>query len=208
MRALRRISAYALALAVIAAGSACTSGNQSTPTATPEKEQASAAPGAALEQARSAASALGAELMSQLAAELNRGGPAAAVQVCSRVAPEIAARHSTETLTIRRVSLRVRNPADRPDAFEQTQLELLETRARQGDLPAELYEVREEGGAKVLRYLRPIVIGELCLQCHGEPSRLDSQVTELLAKHYPRDEAVGYQVGDLRGAFSVKVELE
>ena len=160
-----------------------------------------------LEQARAAGRALGTELMGALLKELREGGPARAVRVCSEVAQDTAAAHSTDATTVRRVSLKVRNPADRPDDYERAQLERLAELHRRGELPGEVAEVRREDGQRVLRWLKPIVLGEMCLQCHGDPEGFQPEVRELLADRYPEDEAVGYEPGDLRGAISVRVEL-
>lgn len=162
----------------------------------------------ALEQARAAGRALGTELMGALLEELKEGGPVRAVRVCSEVAQKTAAAHSTDTTTVRRVSLKVRNPTDRPDDWERAQLQRLEELHRQGELPGEVAEARQEDGQRVLRWLKPIVVAEMCLQCHGAPESFQPAVRELLAERYPEDEAVGYQAGDLRGAISVRMELE
>jgi hypothetical protein len=54
-----------------------------------------------------------------------------------------------------------------------------------------------------LRLLRPIVMGEPCLACHGPVEGINPRVLELIRAAYPEDLAVGYQAGDLRGAVSV-----
>lgn len=190
------LSLALLTLAGVAAGGG-TGDTPSTPEVEPE----------ALEQARAAGRALGTELMGALLKELKEGGPARAVRVCSEVAQDTAATHSTDTTTVRRVSLKVRNPADRPDDYERAQLERLAELHRQGELPEEVAEVRQEDGRQVLRWLKPIVLNEMCLQCHGDPEGFQPEVRELLEQRYPEDEAVGYQAGDLRGAISVRVEL-
>ena len=162
----------------------------------------------ALERARAAADALTAELAGTLGEELQRGGPAAAIGVCSEVAQAVAAAHSRQGLAVRRVSLRLRNPADRPDDFERARLESWEQGQRSGDTATEIVEVTAAGAGRELRYLRPIFIASVCLKCHGEPTGLDPEVRRLLDKIYPEDQAVGYRVGDLRGAVSVRVALD
>lgn len=164
-------------------------------------------PGEALERAREAADSLGGELMSTLMAELNEHGPPGAVRVCSEVAQDIAEAHSAADMTVRRVSLRVRNPADRPDGFEAEVLRRLEARHREGDLPEEVVEVVTDDGARRLRYMRPLTVKKPCLACHGDLEAIDPEVRELLSERYPDDEAVGYEAGDLRGAVSVAVRL-
>ena len=164
---------------------------------------------AAVERAREAADALGAELMRTLLQEMADGGPMGAVKICSEKAQAIAAAHSTDGLTVRRVSLKARNPKDIPDDYERRVLEKLEAGLRAGeDLPAESVEEVVEDGSRRLRYMRPLVIRKPCLRCHGDPETIDPEVRRLIAERYPDDQAVGYREGDLRGAVSVVVELD
>jgi hypothetical protein len=163
----------------------------------------------ALDRARAAADALTRDLKTTLTAEMSAGGPGAAIRVCSEVAQEIAAEHSTDGLTVRRVSRKARNPADRPDLFEADQLGRLAELHARGELPKEVIEVIEVVGAgdgdRTLRYLRPITVQPLCLRCHGDPEDFTPEVRRVLAERYPDDEATGYGAGDLRGAVSVTV---
>lgn len=162
---------------------------------------------AALERARNAANALGADLMSTMANEMASGGPVAAVRVCSEVAQQISAEHSQEGLTVARVTLKARNPLNRPDPYERSVLERLQKLHEEGDLPPEFVEVVEQEGNRVLRYMRPIQTAELCLTCHGDAGALDPQVRRIIQDRYPEDAATGYQAGDLRGAISVQALL-
>jgi hypothetical protein len=164
-------------------------------------------PTEALDQAKAAASALGGELMKTLLRELSEGGPVQAVRVCAEVAPSIAAKHSRDGIQVGRVSSRLRNPANAPDAWEERQLNTLASLKSQGDMPEEVAEVVEEDGQRRLRYLRPISVMPPCLKCHGDRAKIDPQVVELLEERYPDDQATGYSVGDLRGAISVSVDL-
>jgi hypothetical protein len=164
-------------------------------------------PEAALERARSAASALGGDLQRELLTALEAGGPLLAVEVCSAEAQEISRTHSTQDLSVRRVSLRTRNPLNDPDSYELERLEALASAHARDELPTEESEVVVEDGVQVLRLMRPIVIAEPCLACHGDPQGMDPSVLELIRAGYPEDRAVGYRAGDLRGAVSVRVLL-
>ena len=53
--------------------------------------------------------------------------------------------------------------------------------------------------------MKAIPTQEICLQCHGE--NLHGEVVEQLANHYPHDQATGFAVGDIRGAFTIEVPL-
>ena len=184
---------------VLAAASIAAPAGDEAPTAAPPV----AAP--AIERARAAADALTRALGKRLFAELGANGPVAAVEVCSEVAPAIAAEHSGPGMTVRRVTLKTRNPANAPDAYERKQLEALEAAHLAGTLPKEVSEETTGDGKRTLRYLRPILVGEPCLKCHGPRESLEPDVRKILADRYPGDRAVGYRKGDLRGAVSVTV---
>lgn len=172
------------------------------------QDETPTAPEPALERAREASRDLAVTLMSRLMEAMGQGGPTSAVETCHEVAQEIAKSHSVDGLSIRRVSLKTRNAADEPDAFEREQLEALEETQRQGGkLPDEIVRLVDAEGGKTLRYMRPIVIQGPCLQCHGAREDLNPEVLLTIEAHYPSDEAVGYKIGDLRGAFSVQVSL-
>lgn len=160
-----------------------------------------------LERAREAVASMGSRLMSTLVEELREGGPVQAVRVCSEVAPRIAEEQSSDGLAVRRVSLRVRNPAGEPDDYERGILEAWESTHQPGSAPDESAELVSEGGRTRLRYMKPIVLMTPCLKCHGDPERMSPELKTLLAERYPEDRATGYRDGDLRGAFSVTVDL-
>lgn len=160
---------------------------------------------AALGRARAAADELGHRLLTELAQRLDSDGPAAAIGVCSQIAPEAAAEISREGVRIRRVSLRPRNPGNAADAWERAWLERFAGVVAGGGEPSEVHEIDESGGE--LRFVRPIRTGAVCVSCHGPVEDLDAGVRRRLAELYERDQATGYSVGDLRGAFSVRVRL-
>jgi hypothetical protein len=49
-------------------------------------------------------------------------------------------------------------------------------------------------------------MGEPCLACHGE--KLDAKVQGAIHALYPEDRAVGFRVGEVRGAFTLSRDLE
>ena len=164
-----------------------------------------AVPSPELDRAKAAAKALSTELMGRLMKEMKEGGPRQAVRVCAEVAPEIARAHSKDGVTVRRVSAKWRNPADEPDAFEVEALARLEAARREGRTSDEVSAWVEKDGRRMLRFVRPISVGAMCLSCHGDPAAIDPEVKQLLAEKYPGDKAVGYREGDFRGAVSVIV---
>jgi len=170
--------------------------------------QLPAADSATIQLARAVADSLGDELMGLLAMAMERGGPAVAIHFCADSAQARTLRHWKNGIYIRRVSERVRNVDDTPDALERRLLEQLAQAHRAGSLPDELTDViRAPDGTFALQYVRPILVQGKCLACHGDPATFDPEVRAVLAKRYPEDRATGYAVGDLRGAVSVRVPL-
>ena len=151
--------------------------------------------------------AAAAEFMQTLKGELLRGmqagGPVDAIGVCKLRAPAIAAEvGERKGWRAGRTSLRLRNPANAPDDWERAGLESFEQRKQAGEDPAtlEYYAVVEQGGKPVFRYMKAIPTAELCVTCHGE--KIDPAVAAKLTELYPQDQARGYNVGDIRGAFT------
>ncbi|MFN3413811.1 MAG: DUF3365 domain-containing protein, partial [Thermoanaerobaculum sp.] len=113
--------------------------------------------GRALEKARAAATALTQALLGELLKHMREGGPEAAVSVCSAKAQEITKAQQQEGVLVRRVSVRPRNPQNRPDDYEQAMLALMEQRYRENKTASEVSDWYLEGETLTVRYLRPIV---------------------------------------------------
>lgn len=162
-----------------------------------------------IDEARAAATELGDTLRARLSSAMKDGGPAAAIGVCSREATEIAERISkSRGVTVRRTAARLRNPANAPDAWETAVLARFAATAKEGKpLPPEFAETRVESGKTVLRWAKPIVLGSMCLTCHGDPAAIPEKVRTAIAAAYPADAATGFAEGDLRGIFSVTVPV-
>ncbi|MEX0909521.1 MAG: DUF3365 domain-containing protein, partial [Gemmatimonadaceae bacterium] len=92
----------------------------------------------AVARARGAANALGKDLQAKLFAALDSGGPARAVAYCADSAQALTSSQAREGVYLRRVSLRVRNPANRPDAGEERLLRELDSLHRAQALPGEV----------------------------------------------------------------------
>ncbi len=143
-------------------------------------------------------------LKKELQQALKTGGPLKAIEVCNGKAPEIAARIAEETgWDVGRTSLKWRNPDNAPDAWEQKVLEDFEKRRARGEKAQAIdyAEIVEQDGRRVLRYMKAIPTGKVCLACHG--SNIDSAVRARLDEFYPDDRARGFRLGDIRGAFTV-----
>ena len=154
--------------------------------------------------ARAAAMDFGGALLAKLQEAMAAGGAVNALGVCNMAAPAIAAEKSAaRNMSIRRTSLRLRQPKNAPDAWELAQLQRFEERKAAGENPTaiEAGEYVELNGKKVFRYMKAIPTGPVCLNCHG--GALTPEVSAKLKELYPDDKATGFKIGDLRGAFTV-----
>jgi len=78
-------------------------------------------------------------------------------------------------------SLKPLRPKNKPDEWERKALERFE----KGD--KEVYEFLEVGSKSYLRLIRPLIVEESCLKCHGHQ---------------------GYSVGDIRGGIGILLPIE
>ena len=142
------------------------------------------------------------QLKPKLIQALQEGGPAAAIAVCSKEAPAIAAAMENESgWQVRRVSLQPRNvDAAQPDTFEQAILHKFNALQASGEDAAELEHAEVINGE--FRFMKAQGVEAVCLNCHGQA--ISPVVANALATHYPGDPATGYSLGEVRGAFSLR----
>jgi mono/diheme cytochrome c family protein len=162
------------------------------------------------DKARELAHAYSEKLRAGILKALKDGGPVGAIGACNTLAPELnTSITESSTFEISRTSTRVRNPDNAPDAWEQAILEQFQkSYAAGGDTKAlESYDVvTTQEGQRLFRYMRPITMREPCLVCHGPSVAQD--VKAEIAKYYTDDKAVGFNLGELRGAFSLVQQLD
>jgi hypothetical protein len=164
--------------------------------------------GTALTEARQISSELAEKVRGLLLKEIEEGGLVGAVKVCSDMAQNITREFNARSgHTVRRVSLRYRNPWNIPDEYERRKLEELDLLNKKKEMKNEHVEIIDEGGQKYLRYMRPLVALPLCINCHGPKEKISADVKLILAEKYPEDRATGFLVGDLRGTISVRIFL-
>jgi len=159
---------------------------------------------------RTVATAVPSKLLEVLSAEIAKNGPASAVSMCHEKAPQMAKAASEKSgWSIRRVSERNRNPKAVPDAWELAALQDFDQRAAAGEKPATLekFGVVETNGVKEYRFMKALPVQQLCLACHGASEQIAPEVAERLKAMYPADKAVGYSLGQIRGAVTLRKPL-
>lgn len=163
-----------------------------------------------LDETRTVAGKLVTQLGGRLKAEMKANGPAAAVSVCKNAAPEIAGKLSKETgWMVGRVGTRVRNPLNRPNAWQQAALDDFAKRMAGGEKldGMESWKIVQDDGRPTLLYAKAIGVQPVCLTCHGGPDSIPDDVKARLKADYPDDQAVGYSAGELRGAIVISRPL-
>ena len=128
-------------------------------------------------------------------------GPVAAVAFCNTKAmPLTAEMEQKYDAKIKRVSNKVRNEANKPNATESKIIEDYINALKNGK---EIKPITKVVGEKV-HYYAPIKTGGVCLNCHG--TTVAQPIDSILKIKYPNDKALGYAKGDLRGIWSIEMK--
>jgi len=108
---------------------------------------------------------------------------------------------------VRRLTHKPRNPAARASNAETAVLDGFRAALAPGGQPPAPIATNLVAGQAT--FFAPIVINHaLCLNCHGEPGKDISDANlAIIRQHYPQDEATGFKLGDLRGAWRIDLPL-
>lgn len=153
--------------------------------------------------------AVGAALLKPFKAELKEAlvagmqeGPAAAIEICSDKAPEIAASLSVDGVVMGRSSHKLRNPENASPAWLAPFVDKWAAEGiRADDVGRPTGSVVKLDGGRH-GYAEPIFMQPLCLTCHG--ADLSPEIAARIETLYSDDDATGFEVGDLRGVFWVE----
>jgi len=150
-----------------------------------------------IQRAQAALEPFKAELQTALRESLRAAGPEGAIAVCRDKAPEIAAALGKDGIRIGRTSHRLRNPKNvSPRWVEPLIVEFLE---KGNDRTFRAVRLPDGG----IGYVEPIYVQPMCLACHGK--EISPGVSEKLDAAYPHDNGRGFDAGDFRGVYWVKL---
>jgi hypothetical protein len=128
-------------------------------------------------------------------------GPAEAIAFCnSHALPITEAALTDEAYALKRTSLKIRNPKNKPSDFERSLLESYSQSFARGEKLESRLVMRED----TVHFAKPIMLMPLCTACHGGKQNMAPQVLSKIDALYPADEATDYASGDLRGMWHVK----
>lgn len=142
-------------------------------------------------------------LSSNLMGAMQEGGFEYALQFCKVEALPLTDSLSTHyNVQVRRATHRPRNASNSADSLE---METIRNYIAQLNTQEELTPVLYRSDDQII-YHAPIVINNgLCLNCHGDPgSDIQQERLEMIGELYPDDKATGFDMGELRGIWSVE----
>jgi hypothetical protein len=181
---------------------------QSEACKSPEKESSTSGPAFDKETYSEFGEKIVSQTFASLSDHLNRaleqGGVETAAEYCNvRALPLTDSIANEKGVVVRRVSAKFRNPENKPGPIETEIISLFESNLKQGITLSQ--EIREISDNEV-GYFAPILVMPPCLQCHGKLGEtLDPDNYAYLKEKYPADHAIGYEVGDLRGVWSITI---
>lgn len=202
LMSMKRISNLFLAVWVLILGFGCNRAEPQPPSITPLTAEEEAR---YLEVGQQIAQATFAAMSSRLQAALAEGGVARAAAYCNTAALPIAdSMSAVYGAQIRRTSLKIRNPEDRPTQAEQVALDRY---AALDTSNAELKPSVTLLDDQTIGFYAPIRVNGACLACHGELGSTMQESNYIhLKRLYPSDQAIGYADGDWRGLWSITIK--
>lgn len=127
-----------------------------------------------------------------------------AVSYCLTNAYPLTDTYASDSVIIRRTSLKYRNPANKPDTTEDRILKLFASLKEKGIVNDSLKSIVEQSKNGMVHFYKPIILQPMCTSCHGK--KIDdgqSSLWKTIDSLYPTDMANGYQPGDLRGIWHI-----
>ncbi|TXE16745.1 DUF3365 domain-containing protein [Psychroserpens burtonensis] len=135
---------------------------------------------------------------------LQKKGTIEALTFCNTKAyPLTDSMATVHNATIKRVTDKPRNPDNIANSEELIYIEKFKERVFNED---EIDPIVIQLNDKVQFYY-PIITNSMCLQCHGKPNEtIKKDVLNTIAQFYPKDKAIGYEINEVRGLWSVSFE--
>lgn len=143
-----------------------------------------------------------AELGKNLMGAIQKEGVLHALEFCNvQAMPITDSMARVHQATIKRVSDKNRNPSNKANSSELEHISFFKDVLAQGNEPNPIVEEHENS----VHFYYPIVTNDMCLKCHGKPGQQIEQKTyDKILELYPNDKAIGYDVNEVRGIWSIE----
>jgi hypothetical protein len=193
------------AIATLFVSGCSKSGHEAVIPATPPTPMTASTLAAALNEGTNIVGQAFGLLSSNLQSAIQQGGISNALPYCSVAAlPLTLSIAESRGVAIRRFTHRARNPQGRADEVEMAVIRNFQDSMPTSNSPSPPALVTNLAPGKVT-FFAPIVLNKpLCLKCHGEPGKdILPQDLVIIDGLYPQDQARGFKLGELRGAWRV-----
>ena len=103
---------------------------------------------------------------------------------------------------VRRTALKSRNANNQPDALDKKIMN-----EYQASIDAKTFSPKDIKVVKdgtTTRVYKPLMTGKVCLKCHG--TNIIEPIAKEIKEHYPKDTAIGFVKGSLRGVIVAEIE--
>lgn len=139
-------------------------------------------------------------LLQNVGKAIQKGGTDYAVEFCNiQAMPLTDSIADNLNVYIQRLSDKNRNPVN----ALQTQMDSIAW----GKMKSEKTDFTTQDKNGEVYYYKPILIGmPTCIKCHGGKNDIPVSTQKIIGQKYPNDKAVGYQMGDLRGMWKIKLK--
>jgi len=141
------------------------------------------------------------QLGKNLMDKIQKKGTLEAVKFCNvKAYPLTDSMAVVHNASIKRVSDNPRNPNNKANAIEQSQIEAFKLFLKEDK---EIRPITIEYD-KTVQFYYPILTNSMCLQCHGKvDDDIKPEVYKTLKALYPQDKAIGYDINNVRGIWSI-----
>lgn len=149
------------------------------------------------------------EMLSQkVKSQISQGGIYKGAEFCANESFENIKEFNktlADNVSLKRVSLKNRNPNSYPQDDERKILEAFDLIEKSNAyLPSEIVQMNEEGDYKI--YFPSTMSSKSCKSCHGAKKGVNEKVYELFKSKYPNDKAFDFVSGQVRGAVIITVK--
>ena len=137
---------------------------------------------------------------------IQKKGTLEAVTFCNKQAyPLTDSMSLVHNALIKRVTDQPRNPSNKANTEELGYIKSYKQIIANNEEPK---PITKELDTKVKVYY-PIITNNMCLQCHGKPNEtIQPRTLKLIKQLYPNDKAIGYDINEVRGIWSVTFNKE
>lgn len=145
-------------------------------------------------------------LMKNVSTAIQEKGVAGAVDFCNINAMPLTDSLSTlNAVNIQRISEKNRNPNNAiVSELDKSALEQIKIMLKDTSISTKHLIVQESGN---VYYYKAIPLGmPTCISCHGNTTTdITPETLKVIQTKYPTDKATGYQLGELRGLWKIKM---